>query len=96
MVMLLKLSEQGRGSGFKTRTCGSAGQAAEEGIVFFSLDDALEMKRGFAQVIIAPQTRFAARDLAAVWNVVPATRAVIDRVQQQTLMPHAKSDSHLL
>src|SRR5882757_4013434 len=36
--------------------CFSGLQAAEEGVVFFSLDDPLEVERGLAEVVVAPKT----------------------------------------
>ena len=62
------------------------GETAEEGEVGFAADNALEVKRGFAKMVIAPHAGLAAWHLAAGWNVIPTVRTVVDGVQQEALM----------
>ena len=47
---------------------------------------AQQQQRQFAGVIIAPHGGLFARNVAAGWDVVPAARAVIDGVKDQTLV----------
>ena len=49
--------------------------------VGFRFGGALNDEGQFAPVVVAPHGRFAAGHVLPGWDVVPAARAVIDRVQ---------------
>src|SRR2546423_1530233 len=59
---------------------------AEKSEIRVFLDDAPDIKRTFACVVIAPHARLAARYFPSIRNIIPAVRPVINRVQKQALV----------
>lgn len=59
---------------------------SKEGEVRFSFGEAEEVKSKFAQVVVAPHGGFATRNFPALRNVIPPVGAVIDGVEEKTLV----------
>ncbi len=60
--------------------------SSKESIILFVISHPLYIQGCLAGVVVAPHAGLSVRDAAAFRDVIPAVRAVVDRVQDQALV----------